>query len=113
MPYAVTMGLYLIALKKPPLKESRAKAPRTYWVLRETYWQPDLGDGAGGTRHRYITSIGYGKPKLTLAQAKRLCREKGLNMKALERIKGLQIVDDSTSGGEDAMRTIQRGKGSG
>jgi len=73
-----------------------AKNQKGYYVLREQFWERGK-DGPGAMRQRYVAYVGK-EPVLTLEKARRICREKGLKLEDLKRVRGLTIVDDGPDG---------------
>lgn len=78
------MTIFLVRARTQP-KEGKVYE---FWQLRENYWDK----AAKATRQRHIAYIGK-EPRLTLAKAKAICREKGLKLDDLKAVKGLEIID--------------------
>jgi hypothetical protein len=70
-----------------------AKNQKGYYILRENVWVPGEDDRPGAVRQRYIGYVGK-EPKLTRSKALKICAEKGIDLEALQAVRGLTIVDD-------------------
>jgi hypothetical protein len=81
-----TMALFLTKGSKKP--KGKADTTHTFYVLRENRWDRE----AKAQRQRHVAYIGV-TPEITQAKAERICREKGITMDQLRRVRRLRIVE--------------------